>query len=118
MALRCETHSKSFCQLQGKRAVPLETGPTGEAPAAVGGRHGRVPAADGGGPALESGRGGGGRFEFTAVLLRHGPRTCAQCLSVVVKMTHGLGLMDKLLCESHNVIYRNIAVDPMYHPSK
>ena len=100
------TYTESLHQLQGKRGNPLGTGPAREATAAAGGRHGRVPAADGGGPALESGR-GGGRFELLPVLLRHGPRTCAQCLSVVVKMTHGLGLMDKLLCESHNVIYRN-----------
>ena len=94
MALRCYTHSKSFCQLQGKRAVPLETGPTGEAPAAAGGRHGRAPAADGGGTALESGRAGGGRFELPAVLLRPDPDICVQCLSAVVKMTNDNGPMD------------------------
>ena len=92
-SLRYETRSKSFCQLQGKRAVPLETGPTGEAPAAVGCRHGRAPAADGGGTALESGR-GGGRFELPAVLLRPDPDICVQCLSAVVKMTHDNGPMD------------------------
>ena len=101
-----KTYSKYFLQLQGKRANPLATGSAREEPAAAGGRHGRVPAADEGGPALESGR-GGGRFELIPVLLRHGPRICAQCISVVVKMTHALGLMDKLK-EHWNCDLRNL----------
>ena len=83
----CYLSSESLFQLQGKRANPLAIGPAREEPDAGGGRHGRVPAADGGGRAPEDTN--GGRFKLTPGLC-NGSRICVQCISVgvVIKMTH------------------------------
>ena len=93
----CYLSSESLFQLQGKRANPLAIGPAREEPDAGGGRHGRVPAADGGGRAPEDTN--GGRFKLTPGLC-NGSRICVQCISVgvVIKMTH-IRMVLFLLCD-------------------